>query len=154
MAVKTYTSKYDPTTIAYELSSYVQRILDGDEKKPLIHSFCAKRLNMRVEDLHQIAKADEAYIDKDDGEKYYGIGDLLGTLLSHVEDYMVGCMLTGDMDKTAVMAVLRQPIFSWRDRSIEPIQIQSSVSYDDETRAAILASNDPETIARYARGQR
>jgi hypothetical protein len=142
VAVKTYTLKYDPTTIAYELSAYVQRIIDGDEEKPSLHRFCALRLNMRVEELSKIAENDAE------------IGDLLSTLLSHVEAYISDAMLEGTVDRQAAQALLRQPIFSWRDRSIEPIQIQSSVSYDDETRAAILASNDPETIARYARGQR
>jgi hypothetical protein len=56
--------------------------------------------------------------------------------------------------RSGAQALMRQPIYSWLDRSIEPIMVQSSVSYDDETRAAILASNDPEAIARFARGQR
>jgi hypothetical protein len=142
MSVKTYTLKYEPTTIAYELSAYVQRIIDGDEAKPSIHRFTAQRLNMRVDDLLSIAQND------------VDIGDLLSTLLSHVEAYISDAMLEGTIDRQAAQALLRQPIFSWRDRSIEPIMVQSSVSYDDETRAAILASNDPEAIARFARGQR
>jgi hypothetical protein len=137
---KTYTLKYDSQDVAYQLDAYIQKILDGDEAKPSIHTFCAKRLNMRVDELIAVSQNDQV------------IGDLLNTLVAHVEAYITEAMLDGTIDRQAAQALLRQPVFSWRDRSIEAITVDNRVTYDEETRAAILASNDPDMISRIARG--
>lgn len=137
---KTYTLKYDSQDVAYQLDAYIQKILDGDEEKPSIHTFCAKRLNMRVDELIAVSQNDQV------------IGDLLNTLVAHVEAYITEAMLDGTIDRQAAQALLRQPVFSWRDRSIEAITVDNRVTYDEETRAAILASNDPDMISRIARG--
>lgn len=136
-----YTLKYEPVTVAYELSAYIQRILDGDEIKPSIHRFCASKLNMRVDDLIAIAQTSPE------------IGDLLSTMVSHEEAYITDGVMEGSISTNAASMLLRQPVFSWRDKSAEPIVVRNEVSYDEETRAAILASNAPDEIIRLAQGR-
>ncbi len=124
---RVYTLKYNRDEVAYQLDLVIQRILDEDETKPSLHGFCAKKLNMRVEEMIAIAQNDNE------------IGELWGTFVAHVEAYLTDAMLTGAVDRQAAQALLRQPVFSWRDRSVEPILLQNTVSYDEETRAAIIA---------------
>jgi hypothetical protein len=138
---KVYTLKYNRDDVAYQLDLAIQRIIDGDDQRPSIHGFCAGKLNMRVDDLIAIAQNDTE------------IGELFGTYIAHVEAYLTEAMLYEKVDRQAAQALLRQPVFSWRDRSVEAIMVQNTISYDDDTRAAILASSDPETITRIARGQ-
>lgn len=140
MATKTYTLKYSPEDVAYELSAYVQKIVDGDIETPSIYRFVADRLHMRVDDLITIAQNDSV------------IGDLLSTLVAYIEADITDKMMTGEMDSKVAGAILRQPIFSWRDRSAEAIVVKNEVSYDEETRAAILNTTDPDAIMRLAKG--
>lgn len=140
MATKTYTLKYSPDDVSYELAAYVQKIVDGDEKSPSIHRFAAGKLHMRVDELIAIAQNDKV------------IGDLLNTLVAYVEADITDKMMSGELDSKVASVILRQPVFSWRDRSAEAILVKNEVSYDDETRAAILASTDPDTITRLAKG--
>lgn len=134
-----YTLKYQPDRVKYEMSAYIQRILDDDEPRPSIFRFCAQKLNMRVSELQQIAE--------DDAE----IGELLSTLLSHVESYVTDAMVNGDMDVKVGQQILRQSVFGWRDRSAEPIRMIQQLSYDEATRSAILSATTPEEIMAISR---
>jgi hypothetical protein len=132
--MKSVTLKYEPDKILLEMERYLQRIMDEDEAAPSIYGFCARRLNMRVADIVIAAQSNAE------------IGDLLAMILAQCEAYITDAMMSGDIDIKAGQHMLRQPVFGWRDRSMEAISVKTEMSYDEDTRNAIIAASSSEEI--------
>lgn len=158
---------YSQVDVAYELALYLQQIEEGTVKKPCIFKFCAERLKMKLPDLKLIVQAEESekvskekdrvICEKTDGcdsQSGYipaGIDDMYKALVSIVYSRIMDDMM-GGASVQACQTYLRQMEEGYRDKAAEPIIVKNEVSYDDETRAAILASTDPDTITRLAKG--
>lgn len=129
-----YEITYDPADVRYQISRYLQDIEDGAVTFPDVYELCAERLNVRTDDLVVMAKADE------------GIARLLNTLIAQMEYHIQRGMRMGVINAQSGQLMLKQPIFGWRDKSVEYIEIKQEHTFDPETRRRIIEEKDPVAI--------
>jgi len=138
--VAKYCIQYDPTEVQYQMARYLQDLEDDPHMFPDVYELCADRLNMRLDDLIAVAKADET------AARY------LNTLISRMEYRIQKGLRDRTIDPVVGKMQLVQPVFSWRDKAVEVIEVKQTLAYDDETARKILESNDPEEILRLRGG--
>lgn len=135
MAVK-YCIQYEPAEMQYQMERYLQDLEDSPSMFPDVYELCAERLNMRLDDLIAVAKSDDT------------IGRYLNTLISRMEYRIQKELRNRTIDPVVGKMMLVQPVFSWRDKAVEVIEVKQQLTYDDETKRRILASNDPAEILK------
>lgn len=135
MAVK-YCIQYEPAEMQYQMERYLQDLEDSPSMFPDVYELCAERLNMRLDDLIAVAKSDDT------------IGRYLNTLISRMEYRIQKELRNRTIDPVVGKMMLVQPVFSWRDKAVEVIEVKQQLTYDDETKRRILESNDPAEILK------
>lgn len=135
MAVK-YCIQYEPAEMQYQMERYLQDLEDSPSMFPDVYELCAERLNMRLDDLIAVAKSDDT------------IGRYLNTLISRMEYRIQKELRNRTIDPVVGKMMLVQPVFSWRDKAVEVIEVKQTTTYDDETKRRILESNDPAEILK------